>query len=54
MLPAKEDMTTIQIFSNLGNNRTAKVRFLFEKQNSYNQKIPVKDLPAWAQDFDAY
>ena len=32
MLPAKEDMTTIQIFSNLGNNRTAKVRFLFEKQ----------------------
>lgn len=32
MLPAKEGMTTIQIFSNLGNNRTAKVRFLFEKQ----------------------
>gem|GEM_PF-867033 len=36
MLPAKEDMTTIQIFSNLGNNRIAKVRFLFEKQKSFD------------------
>ena len=33
MLPAKEGMTTIQIFPNLGNNRTAKVRFLSVFQN---------------------